>query len=205
MSAPKAPGKRLARADREALMLDAAESVFAARSFDSASMEEIATGAGITKALLYQYFGSKDGLYAATVERGRARLFDELRDAYAAGGTPRERTIAFTERYFQYVAENRGRWWLLYGQASSTTVNAMRGRNAEVIGELLRGTLADEGAAVPDTAMEILAHAIVGAGEQVGRWWAERPEVPQRDVVAYFVAALTGAIEGLLRQAALDN
>src|ERR671930_1407894 len=78
------PRKRLPRAEREERMLDAAEAVFGKHGFQAASMDEIARRSGITKALLYQYFGSKEGLCEAAVERSRARLFDALRDATAA-------------------------------------------------------------------------------------------------------------------------
>jgi AcrR family transcriptional regulator len=160
-------------------------------------MEEIAQRSGITKALLYQYFGSKEGLYEATVERGRAHLFDQLRAAVERADSGRARTVAFVEGYFDYVAANRGHWWLLYGEASSTAVNAMRDRNAELIEELLRDALGDR----DPVALAVLAHALVGAGEQVGRWWAARPEVPREVVVKRFLALTNGAIESVLRDA----
>ncbi|WP_320673019.1 TetR/AcrR family transcriptional regulator [Patulibacter defluvii] len=186
--------KRISRPEREARMLDAAEEVFAAHSFQAASMEEIARRSGITKALLYQYFGSKEGLYEATVERGRAQLFAALAAAVEGEPTGGARLLAVVRGYFDYVAANRGHWWLLYGQAGSAAVNAMRDRNAEMIA----GLLADGRDDLDDEALAIVAHAIVGAGEQVGRWWAVRPDVPQERVVAQFVALTTGAIKALL-------
>ena len=52
--------KRMPRADRERLMLDVAEKMFANRGFHDASMDEVAAAAGITKPMLYNYFGSKE-------------------------------------------------------------------------------------------------------------------------------------------------
>lgn len=184
----------MSRADREARMLDAAEHVFARHSFTAASMEEIAERSGITKALLYQYFGSKDGLYEATIERGRALLFDALHDAVEHEPPGTGRLLAFTRGYFDYVAANRSHWWLLYGQASSAAVNAMRDRNAEMIGELL----ADGRSDLDPDRVSLLAHALVGAGEQVGRWWVARPELPQDVVVERFVVLTAGAIQALI-------
>lgn len=184
----------MSRADREARMLDAAEHVFARHSFTAASMEEIAERSGITKALLYQYFGSKDGLYEATIERGRALLFDALHAAVEDEPPGNGRLLAFTRGYFDYVAANRSHWWLLYGQASSAAVNAMRERNAEMIAELL----ADGRSDLDPDRLSLLAHALVGAGEQVGRWWAARPELPQDVVVERFVILTAGAIQALI-------
>jgi AcrR family transcriptional regulator len=179
--------RRLPRSERESRMLDAAGEVFAARGFGAASMDEIAEGSGITKALLYQYFGSKRGLYAACVERERAALFDgiaaELRDV-APG---RDQLRVFAHRYFDSIEANRHSWWLLYGEAGSDAVEAMRARNGEAIEAALRAALG------PDRDLRVLTQAVVGAGEQVGRWWRAHPDVAKAEVVDAFVRIVDGA------------
>ena len=65
---------RMPRAEREAQMLQVAERVFGARGFQAATMDEIAEQVGVTKPLIYDYFGSKEGLFAATIERARHQL-----------------------------------------------------------------------------------------------------------------------------------
>jgi AcrR family transcriptional regulator len=191
--------KRLPRAEREQRMLDAAEKVFASDSFQAASMEEIAKHSGITKAMLYQYFGSKEGLYEATIERGRADLFEKLAAAVASAEPGRPRLVAFLNGYFDYVEANRGSWWLLYGETSSGAVNAMRARNADLIAELLRESLAElDHEADPDL-VAILARSLVGSGEEVGRWWASRPDVPKARVVEQYLAVASGAIDATFR------
>ena len=193
--------KRLPRAEREQRMLDAAGQVFDEHSFQAASMEEIAERSGITKALLYQYFGSKEGLYEATVERGRAELFAALEAAVASVPPGRTQLVAFVQGYFDFVEAHRGHWWLLYGEASSSAVNAMRERNAQRIAGLLGDALAEIGRTAEPDAIEVLAHSLVGAGEQVGRWWAARPEVPKEAVVARFLAVAGGGIDETFRSA----
>jgi AcrR family transcriptional regulator len=201
MSAPMATTrKRLPRAEREQRMLDAAETVFARDSFQAASMEEIARHSGITKALLYQYFGSKEGLYEATVERGRAHLFAALAAAVAGAESGRPRLLAFVNGYFDYVEANRGIWWLLYGETASVAVNEMRTRNAELIGELLRESTASDARAPDPELLEVVARTLVGAGEEVGRWWAGRPDVPKERVVAHFLTVAGGAIDAAFRR-----
>ncbi len=186
--------KRLPRAEREERMLDAAGEVFGQQAFQAASMDEIARRSGITKALLYQYFGSKEGLYDACVERGRGELFEQLQAAVDSAPPGPPRLAAFVQGYFDFVEENRGVWWLLYGEASSTAVNAMRRRNAELIAEMLASALDGTGRRPDDDALELLAHHLVGAGEQVGRWWADRPDVPKATVVESFMELAGGAI-----------
>jgi AcrR family transcriptional regulator len=193
--------KRIPRAEREQRMLDAAEAVFGRESFQSASMEEIAQRSGITKALVYHYFESKEGLYEACVERGRARLFAALAEAVASAPAGRGRLLAFVEGYFDYVEANRDSWWLLYGETASAAVNSMRGRNAQLISELVATEIASTGRAVDDDTLQLLAHALVGAGEQVGRWWATRPDVPKSEVVARFLTLSGGTIGAAIQDA----
>ena len=70
-------GERLARVERERLMLRAAGEAFATHGFHGSSMDEIARAAGITKPMLYRYFGSKEGLYAAYLEMTGRELVDK--------------------------------------------------------------------------------------------------------------------------------
>jgi AcrR family transcriptional regulator len=193
--------KRLPRAEREERMLDAAEAVFGKHGFQAASMDEIARRSGITKALLYQYFGSKEGLYEACVERGRADLFEVLREAVTAAAPGRPQLAAFVNGYFDFVEKNRGVWWLLYGEASSSAVNAMRQRNAELIADLFQRALEEQSRKPDPEALAVLAHHLVGAGEQVGRWWADRSDVPKQTVVDTFLELAGGAIDAVFRTA----
>lgn len=176
-------------------MLDAAEEVFTQRGFQRASMEEIARRSGITKALLYQYFGSKEGLCEATVDRGVARLFAALEGATAAAPAGPAQIEAFARGYFDYIEATRGSFWLLYAEASSATaLNGMRQRNADLIADLLARAF-DELGREPDTgALAQLAQFIVGAGEQVARWWADNPGNSKELIVSRFVEAASAAI-----------
>ena len=66
--------KRLTGAERRAQLLDVGRGVFAERAFELASMDDIAQRAGISKPIVYEHFGSKEGLYAAIVEREMEEL-----------------------------------------------------------------------------------------------------------------------------------
>lgn len=182
------------RAEREQRILDAAEMEFGARGFIGASMETIASGSGVTKALVYQYFDSKEGLYTACVERGRARMFEELQRA-AQSAPPSRMLEAIVDSYFDQLEAKRGSWFLFYGDAPQSAVNGMRQRNAAVLADLLRA-----GASLTDADAELLAQLIVGAGEQVGRWWLDRRTVPAEQVKRSFTIAIAGAIRGLDRR-----
>jgi len=187
-------GVRVPRAEREQQMLDAAEFVFAEKGFRAASMDEIAEGSGITKPLLYQYFGSKEALYDACVERGRDALFSDIERA--ADAAPAELALRiFVAKHFDFLEANRGSWWLLYGESTRDATDAMRERNAQLALKFLRRAAQAAGRDCPEAALVMCAHALIGAGEQVGRWWVNDPGVTKEEAAARF-EAMTAALVG---------
>jgi len=187
---------RIPRPERERRILDAAVREFDRHGFRQASMERIAHAAGITKALVYQYFGSKEGMYTACVERGRAEMFERLREvAQAAGSDAAQRLAAVVGFYFDQLEASRGRSYVLYGDAPPGAVEAMRRRNAEAIEELLR-----TGSALPEADVPLVAQLIIGAGEQVGRWWLAHRDIPLDQIKGRYTIAIGSAIAGLSRR-----
>jgi len=186
--------RRLPRAEREARMLQAAETIFTERGFGGASMEEIALESGITKALLYQYFRSKEGLYVACVERSRKALFDRMEKAAAAAPDAGVRLRELTRIYLDDLIELRGKPVLLYGDAPVAAVDQMRARNAEAIARILRIDFP----AADEESLAMAAHMVVGAGEQLGRWWTSSPEVPFETVQLRFMSMVGGALGGMV-------
>ena len=65
---------RVPRPVRERQLLELAEELFAERGYAGASMDELARRAGVTKPVVYELFGSKDGLFGACVDRSIERL-----------------------------------------------------------------------------------------------------------------------------------
>ena len=84
MARPNAGTKGVPRLDRETQILDIASEHFGTHGFAATSVAAVAAGAGISKPLVYSYFGSKEGLYEACLERGGALLADEM-ERVAAG------------------------------------------------------------------------------------------------------------------------
>lgn len=90
----RSPGRPPA-ADTAARILDAAEALFAEAGFAAASMEAIASRAGVSKANLFHHFGSKRGLYLAVVRRACAGLPPLLQAADAGTAPVAERVRTF--------------------------------------------------------------------------------------------------------------
>src|SRR5512133_4059302 len=84
------PGRRrLTASARRAQLIDVGRAVFAKRGYDATSVEEIAEHAKISKPIVYEHFGGKEGLYAVVIDREMQRLLDVFTGALTAG-SPRE-------------------------------------------------------------------------------------------------------------------
>src|SRR5213082_1858579 len=83
---PQRGRRKLPREVRERQMLEVAGRVFAAHGFHEASMDESAQDAGISKPMIYNYFGSKEGLYFAYIELAGQRLLSRMAEAARAVG-----------------------------------------------------------------------------------------------------------------------
>jgi AcrR family transcriptional regulator len=184
-SKPRRIGSRgVPRAVREPQILEVAGRVFAARGYHAASMDEIAAAADVTKPLVYSYFGSKEGLYVAYIERSGRDLLGRLRRAADPSAPPRERLEAGIVEFLGFVEERRDGWRVLYSQAAARggplaeEVASLRAAIAAMIGRLLSE-------AVP--ARDGVAHAVVGAGESLANWWLANPEVPREQVARLLV------------------
>jgi AcrR family transcriptional regulator len=188
--APRRPGRpKVPRAVRERQMLEVAERAFAERGFHAASVDAIAEGAGISKPMVYAYFGSKEGLYRGCMEQARARLFDAVGQAAGTGAPPDERLWRGILAFFTFVDEERDSWTVLFGDATGAAgpfaeeATQVRRTVARLVGDLLFEAAAAEGAdrsALRST--EPLAHALIGAAESLAGWWLEHREHPKETV-----------------------
>jgi AcrR family transcriptional regulator len=190
--------QRLPRPEREAAMLDAAGAAFAEHGFHAASMDAIAGAAGISKPMLYNYFGSKEGLYTAYLERSGRALVAVMRDAAPLDAPAPERLEAGARAFFSYVEEHRTGWAALYNEAVTQSrpvaaeIAALRGRVAGMVA----GVIAADRTPVGDGEREALAHAFVGAGESLANWWLANPTASADDMARILVRFARAALRG---------
>ena len=104
------------RSVREQLILGVAGRVFAEGGYERASMDRIASLAGVSKPMLYAYFGSKEGLYVAYVERTGGELVQRLVQADQTDGKPPHppRHRAVIGEFLAFVEEHRDGWTVLF-------------------------------------------------------------------------------------------
>ncbi|HOX27206.1 MAG TPA: TetR/AcrR family transcriptional regulator [Candidatus Krumholzibacteria bacterium] len=89
--------------DARDLLLAAAIALFARKGYHATSVREIVEAAGVTKPVLYYWFGSKEGLFHALVELAVAAHREVLASVRASGGTATERILLLGERVIELV------------------------------------------------------------------------------------------------------
>jgi AcrR family transcriptional regulator len=166
-------------------------------------MDELARRAGVTKPVIYELFGSKEGLFRACLEGLALRLADAIaeaaRGADAAGGPdsesraagvapdPEARLRAGGLAFLRFAQENRVAYELLYeGRFSDAAVNVRR-RQAALILELMREMAPDD---VDPRELEVAAHAVNSAYEGVAHWMWEHPEADVEELADWTVELL---------------
>jgi AcrR family transcriptional regulator len=159
--------KRLPRAVREQQMLDAAVQMFSVNGYHETSMDAIAAEAQISKPMLYLYYGSKEDLFGACLNRELSRFIDVVRADIDFNQSPKDLLRNTIVSFLRYIDANRASWIVMYTQAISSQAFAHTVREGrEQIIELVAGLMRSGSRAPrPDTEHQMMAVALVGAGE----------------------------------------
>ena len=184
--------RKVPRPIREQQILDAAVACFARNGYHAAAMDEIAERAGITKPLIYSYFGSKEGLYLATVERSGGELLQRILIA-AGAPDPETQLERGALAFFEFVRERSEGWQVLYREGvtgapeTGEALAQLRNRIATLIAQQIThadSSINDRVRADPDAS----AHMIVGAAEALANWSTAHPDTTAEQLTAHLLA-----------------
>lgn len=183
--------KRLTATARRAQLVEIGREVFAERGYGATSVEEIAARAKVSKPILYDHFGGKEGLYAVVVDRELEYIVGRITEAVATG-SPRARLEQATLAYLKYVQERPLGFAVLLRDAPQQQrggeMPALMYDLADRVGDVFTEQFHKAGYD-PESA-PIYAHALVGMVAFVGQWWTESRKPPSVDTVANHIAAL---------------
>jgi AcrR family transcriptional regulator len=186
------PRKRLSGEERRAAILVSALAVFSERGYHASSIDDIAREAGVSKALIYEHFDSKQGLYAELLERHTDMLFERLATAIArAGPGSVDRLATGLDAFYAFVEEHRVAWRLLFRETTDPEAVALLDRVVAQVTALVAGLMAEdplaqsgeEDDAVRLAGIQMLAQMLVGSVQALANWWAENQDVPRRQIL----------------------
>jgi AcrR family transcriptional regulator len=188
---PKLKRPRLAASARRAQLVEIGRTIFAERGYEATSVEEIAERAGITKPIVYEHFGGKEGLYAVVVDREVEHIVSRIVEAISSG-SPRERFERAALAFLTYVKERPGGFAVLLRDAPASKrsgeMPALMYDLADRVGAIF--TEQFRAAGYDPKAAPIYAHALVGMVAFVGQWWTESRKPPPVETVASHIAGL---------------
>jgi AcrR family transcriptional regulator len=189
VSAP--PKRRLTAEERRTGILDSALAVFSENGYHASSIDDIAREAGVSKALIYEHFASKQELYADLIARNSRELTQRIGAALV--GVELEsgssRLAVGLDAFFAFVEERRDAWRMLFRDVAdpetATVVNRML---EQVTAEVTLLISQDPGAPALDSAedtrgLRLLATMLVGGAQSMANWWADNPEASRESMV----------------------
>ena len=183
--------RRLTAEERRTAILDSALAVFSERGFHSASIDDIASEAGVSKALIYEHFASKQELHADLIARNARELTQRVAGALSGVEveSTSERLATGLEAFFAFVEERRDAWRMLFRDAADPESSAVLDRmveqvTAEVTVLISQDPGARELARVGDErSLRLLAEMLVGGAQSMANWWTEHPEASRAQLV----------------------
>ena len=189
MSAPTR--RRLTAEERRSAILDAALTAFSQKGYHATSLDDIAREAGVSKALIYEHFASKQELHADLIARNARELTQRV--AGALSGVEIESTVkrlaTGLEAFFAFVEERRDAWRMLFRDAADPESSAVLDRMVEqVTAEVTILISQDPGAREltrvgDDRSLRLLAEMLVGGAQSMANWWTDHPDAPRSQLV----------------------
>jgi len=185
-------GTRLPRTARRAQLLGAARDVFVVNGYHTASMDDIADRAGVSKPVLYQHFPGKLDLYLALLDASIDSLVAAVEEALASNVDNKLRVAATMQAYFDFVADETGAFRLVF-ESDLTSEPAVRERVDRVqqeCAERVSAVIAED-AGLNDAQSHLLAVGLTGLAQVTARYWMTAGSGIPKDVAVGLVSSLS--------------
>jgi AcrR family transcriptional regulator len=200
MSPPTLARTRLPREVRMEQTLAAAHALFAARGYGTVTMDEVAAAVGVTKPLLYNYFGNKERLYLACMEPAGDALLAAVVGAVGRTSTPEQALRSGLHAFFEFVDRDRSAWRVLFDETLpveggvARRVGEYRARITDLVAQSLLAQLS------PACRVEVdaLSVALLGAAEALVRWWLRTEALTAREAAELLIATVEPGLHALV-------
>lgn len=179
-------------------LIDIARAIFAERGYDGTSVEEVAQRAGVSKPVVYEHFGGKEGLYAVVVDREMSALLDGI-TASLTNNQYRPRVEAVTLALLTYIEERTDGYRVLIRDSPASlspgTYSTLFNDAVSQVASILAGDFSRRGLD-PELA-PMYARALVGSVSMTAQWWMEAREPKKEVVAAHLVNLMWNGLTGL--------
>ena len=196
--------QRMTGKERREQLISIGREVFAERGFEGASVEEIAARAAVSKPVVYEHFGGKEGLYAVVVDREMIRLEQIITEALSHGRS-RVRIEQAVIALLTYVEEETDGFLILVrdlvpgqDQSYATLLNTAVGQVSHILGRSFENQGLD-----PEVAI-LYGQALVGMVSMTAQWWLDEREPSKEVVAAHIVNLCWNGLAGMKAQPTLS-
>ena len=213
MSAPseeprprRAVRSRMTAAERREQLIAISRALFAQRGFDGTSIEEIAARAEVSKPVVYEHFGGKEGLYAVVVDREVRSLLGMMQESLTAGN-PRLLLEQAALAFLDYIEQSSDGFRILVrdspiGSASGSFVSIISDV-ASRVEHILAAEFRARG--FETKAAPMYAQMLVGMVGTTGQWWLDARKPSKDDVAAHLVNLAWHGLAGLEKKPRLRS
>jgi AcrR family transcriptional regulator len=174
--------------ERREQLVQVGRALFAEKGYDGTSIEEIAARANVSKPVVYEHFGGKEGLYAVVVDREMSDLLDRLTRALSSGH-PRELAEQAALALLTYIEEETDGFRILSRDSSVTgssgAFSSLLNDIANQAEYVLVREFGQRGISTEYAAM--YAQMLVGMVALTGTWWLEERKPEREEVAAHLV------------------
>ena len=189
---------RMTGKERREQLLDIGRILFADKGFEGTSVEEIAARAGVSKPVVYEHFGGKEGLYAVVVDREMRQLLDMVTGALTAGH-PRELLEQAAFALLDYIETYTDGFRIL---VRDSPVAQSTGTFASLISDIATQVedilgLEFKARGFDPKLAPLYAQALVGMVALTGQWWLDVRKPKKAEVAAHLVNLAWHGLENL--------
>lgn len=189
---------RMTSAARREQLLQVGRSIFAERGFEATSVEEIAAKAGVSKPVVYEHFGGKEGLYAVIVDREMQKLLGMIEGALT-GDHPRHLLEQAALALLTYIEQDTDGFRILVRDSPvATSTGTFASLIVDIAGQvehLLAGEFKARGFDAKYAPM--YSQMLVGMVALTGQWWVDVRKPKKTDVAAHLVNLSWNGLRGL--------
>src|SRR3954471_6547270 len=184
---------------RREQLLDIGRKLFAERGFEGTSVEEIAATAGVSKPVVYEHFGGKEGLYAVVVDREIQTLLETMTTSLTADVRSRQILEQAAVALLEYIETSSDGFRILVRDSPAT---GSTGGFASLISDvasqveyILAGQFAARG--FEERTAPLYAQMLVGMVALTGQFWLDHRKINKEEVAAHLVNLAWNGLSGL--------
>ncbi|HXS62326.1 MAG TPA: TetR/AcrR family transcriptional regulator [Streptosporangiaceae bacterium] len=174
--------------ERREQLLDVGRRLFAERGLDGTSIEEIAAQAGVSKPVVYEHFGGKEGLYAVVVDREVDRFLTMATELLSGEDTMEKFELAAVA-LLHYIEDNSDGFRILVRDSNSAsgsgTFASLMSDIASQVEYLLADVLKDRG--YDPKLAPVYSQMLVGMVAFAGQWWLDVRKPKLEEMAAHLV------------------